>query len=439
MRWWTPPGADRARVARLVERALAAVAAGAEDTKDGRRKALYLLALEGEDADFLLKVNRYDRAGRPRLRAGKSRRELAIALALSARDIDVPLPLAAGEQRRRGRVSACYLLVPRIPGARDLAQLAAGTRAPARLRRARCAALGRLARHLHDAGLLQRDFAPNNFLATCGSERVLPIDFERASLRRRVSRSARGAMLARLERGCGRTSATLRLRFLQAYAGGDREGARAWWRALALEGARLARADHVRLRRTGVRAGRRFEPVTLGSWCGIVRRAPGARDLVAADLPRAARDAEASVTALPAAWCVCAPGADAASTWASALLLWRRGLGPPPLACLARGGALRLWLAREPGSRTLAARPGDARGAAAARALLARLASLGRCADVDPERVALRTLSGGRLEARLLDPGRFAPRAAGTVGRRRLRYGGHGRRRPAAPAVLVPR
>ena len=44
----------------------------------------------------------------------------------------------------------------------------------------------------------------------------------------------------------------------------------------------------------------------------------------------------------------------ARNLWATAHMLWARGgLVPRPIACLTRDGELRLWLARDPASRTL--------------------------------------------------------------------------------------
>src|SRR5690606_14066804 len=141
------------------------LAAAPAPRKAGRRKALVALALAGPAPDHLLKVVRHrERSLARRLGAGDAALELARAAACAARGIPTPLPIAAGAVRRRGLLEATLLLVPIVPGAVDGARLWDGGRLPRARRRAAAAALGALARALHDAGVDQDDLAPNNFL-----------------------------------------------------------------------------------------------------------------------------------------------------------------------------------------------------------------------------------------------------------------------------------
>jgi hypothetical protein len=369
VRWWPRPGLSVDAARPTLERAWAAVEAGAEERKRGRRKGLHALDLAGSGApDHLLKVNRYRGARR---RRSKSRRELAVAAALAQRGLPAPVPLAAGERREGGRLVACYLLVEILPRVSDLrVALAARPASPAR-RRALAAAWGELARRLHEAGLHQDDFQPNNFLvrwpegdaaapASSTGEAAVPelfvIDFERARLRRGpVPDRLRHRALAKLDREMGRAPASLRLRFLRAYEG-DPVAARARWRAVAAEAPALARRDAGHLLRNATVPGRRFEAVRLPDHRGIAL--PG---LEHDRLERAAVRAERAASAVS--------GAPDASEWgvrlarpglrhgrrvlARALVLAARGLAPRPLALLCGRESTILLLER--GERALAA------------------------------------------------------------------------------------
>jgi len=341
VRWWPRPGLATGAVWPVIERAWAALEAGAEDRKRGRRKGLHALDLAGEGVpDHLLKVNRY---GRGRRRRSKSRHELALAAALAARGLPAPVPLAAGERREGGHLVACYLLVEILPGVVDLREeLALRPPSPAR-RRALAEALGTLARSLHDAGFHQDDFQPNNFLVRWPTPAGAPpelfvVDFERARLRRRaVPDRLRHRALAKLDREIGRGPSSLRMRFLRAYAAGDDGGARTRWHAIAAEAPALVRRDVGHLLRNATVPGRRFEELRLARWRGLAL--PGCDT---ARIERAVAHADRNLGPV-----ALAPDASewglrlergglrhARRTLACALVLAARGLAPRPIALL---------------------------------------------------------------------------------------------------------
>jgi hypothetical protein len=418
VRWWLGPGITAAGAEPVLVDALRQLAAGARNLKRGRRKQLYRLEPIAADAEYLLKVNRYD-SGTGRLRRArrsKARRELANAVAIRARGIDTPLPFAAGERRTAAGLRECYLLIPVVPGARDLAQLWHDAATSPAARRAWQRELGRLARRLHDAGVEQTDFAPNNFLIDPrGGPAILPIDFERTRLRRSVGARPRGRMLAKLDRHLAGANAAARMRFLRAYAPGDPRLARAWWRRASRQVARLAVRDLARLKRTATAEGRNVQTVDWGGWAGWARR----------DAPERAR-AEARTTAPPGdgpprslgiqltadatLWRASGTASprEARRLWAVSHLLWARELGPRPVACVSRGDAVQLWLARDASSSTLFQRCDSAEAVRAAAVLFDRLLALGR---VDPwlslRKVALVPRGDGGLRALLLDPTAF--------------------------------
>jgi len=285
-------------------------------------------------------------------------------------------------------------------------------------RSAWAASLGRLARRLHDAGLLQTDFAPNNFLVRSGGDgsEILPIDFERAWIRRVLGAAPRRRMLAKLDRNLAGASSTDRMRFLLAYANGDRRAARRWWRRLTPAAAQLAARDLARLRRSSTAGGRRVEHVAWNDWSGWVRHdAPEAPLAESQTTGSGASGPTAGVSLLVepdgALW----RGSGGASQrearylWATAHLLWARGgLVPRPVACLTRGDELRLWLARDATSRTLLQSAESPEAQRAAIVLIDRLLALGR---LDPwlstRKIVLVRRPDGGLRAQLIDPSVF--------------------------------
>ena len=406
-RWYPRAGVEPAALSALLESAAAALAAAPSEQKSSRRKTMHALALEGEEVDHLLKTNDYRGVARlGRLRRSKARAELARACEVAARGVPTPLPVAAGELRRYGLLERCFLLVPLVAGAVDL-ERRAETPGPPRERRACARELGALARHMHDAGVFQEDFAPNNFLwRPDPAPRLWAIDFERARLRAPLPHAARRFLLAKLDRRLARASAASRMRFLLAYAGGDRAGARRWWRELEAHAPRLARRDTRRWQRTATRSSRRFAPVERGAWRGWMRR-----DADAAAL-RALLDPPDDAGAPAASYLVRSLGAlsrrQAARAWALAQVLWHRGGATPrPLALLRSRTDARIVFERPPGSQRLdrIASPRDLETHLALA--VDRLLALGaRAESLTADRFAVSVQGGGVW---LLDPLVLAP------------------------------
>jgi hypothetical protein len=430
IRWWLDPGADPKQARSAIEAALRALALGAENLKHGRRKQLYRLDLGEDLGEFLLKLNRYDRGVGliRRLRSAKSRRELAIACELQRRGIETPMPIAAGESRTGSRLRSCYLLVPFRPGAVDLEQLRSRSDVSPQQRAAQSIALGRLVRRLHDAGLRQDDLAPNNFLVEAGSPpALLPIDFERARMRWRIGVRARRRMLAQLAGRLAGASAADRMRFLLAYTDADRRLARRWWSRLVRASAVQAAREYARLRRNAGSEGRRVEAVQWGAWLGWARR--GAPELDHAEAgtcgPRAGTVSDTLgllVEADGPLW-RCTSNASERATqrlWATAELLWTRGLGPRPVAIVRRADdRLRLWLARDTTAQTLLEGCESRDVRAAAVVLIDRLFALGRVDPwLSPRKIVVVRRQDGSLRAELNDPAAFHCARAIVRGRR---------------------
>ncbi len=434
IRWWLGATADREQVAPLLAAAVDAIESGAMNLKSGRRKELYRLTLLGDEPDHLLKVTRYlnGSSWTRRVRKSKARREIEMAAQLHDHEINTPLPVAAGERRRGGFLTACYLLIPLERDAIDLAILANSSARP-RDRQAITTRFGALAARLHAIGFRQADFAPNNFLVRLADPpEIVPIDFERASLhtgKAGLDRHERVQSLAKLERHCVDSSSTDRLRFLIAYAG-DRKAARSYWHDIPHAIATLFARDEKRLRPISASGARRHERFRAGDWHGWAVRQGSGNDRVRAWL---ARDSRAGRIDTQAAFWACSYHArtepQAADLWATSLALWVRGLAPQPICAVQRGREVRLFLNRNvpsPADKTVGQLQvaAERKGIPATRSLMwliDRLLGLGEISSqIAAGSVAIVRGSDGSSRATLIDIALFRSGAPNLSQRRAL-------------------
>ena len=404
VRWNVAPGQVVADVLTVAELAVRRARSGAlQNLKGGRRKGLYFFdAPDGNH--YVLKSNRYEGTDRLRRRAigSKSRQELEMARRVAALGIPTPAPLAVGEEIRGGLLVGCWCLVPWLADAVDLrAGVRDGLFTPAQ-RRALARPFGAFAARLHDAGVDQDDFSPNNFMVRFGdptgsrSMEFWAIDFERAKIRRGVPRARRTAQLAKLARELTRVSDAERMRFLHGYAG---EAAREWWGAVETASAERFRLDLKRMRRTALGNGRRFRRIAGPGWRGHARDdlelAPRPEDLAGAPAGPA-REGDFLFVPL---------GADAhPDHWVLANLLYLRELAPEPRAYWRgqAGGGLVYTFGDD--FRLASPDPGPGERAAV-RTLRGHLTALapGRT-EAGPWPHAVSRGPGGQLWAHCLDP-----------------------------------
>jgi len=210
------------------------------------------------------------------LRPSKARRERAIADALAKRGFEVAAPVATGELRRLGVLEKSWSVIREIPAPDLLRRLGELAGKPAE-KRALLASFGAFSRRLHDAGVDQEDFAPNNFLARPDGSFVL-IDFERCDLQRGALGGARWTQLAKLHRRDLGVSRSDRLRFLSAYLGaGSSRAARAEaWRKIWPEYRRIRRHDARHAEAAAFREGRNIARAG-DAW--LVRARAGAKTI----------------------------------------------------------------------------------------------------------------------------------------------------------------
>jgi tRNA A-37 threonylcarbamoyl transferase component Bud32 len=190
------------------------------------------------------------------LRRSKARMEHSIAIRLARLGFEVAAPVAVGEERRVGVLERSYSVIRELE-ARDLVRVLGGDTLKGAERRALLERFAQLARKLHDAGVDQDDFAPNNFLTRPDGSFVL-IDFERCRVRRRALGDRGFTQLAKLHRRDLGVSRSDRLRFLRAYLGegGDRAKRREAWERIWPEFRRIRRHDARHAEASAFREGR---------------------------------------------------------------------------------------------------------------------------------------------------------------------------------------
>ncbi len=145
--------------------------------------------------------------------------ECTLLAELTEANLPVPAPVAARFERR-GLTYAADLITVAIPAATTLAELVV-TAAGEPLDPVLMAAIGRVVRRLHDAGVWHADLNAHNLLAD-RQGRAFVIDFDRA--RRRPPGAWHEANLRRLERSLAKVCAAAGLGFPAADARALRAG-----------------------------------------------------------------------------------------------------------------------------------------------------------------------------------------------------------------------
>ena len=228
----------------------------------GRKRFYRVAPTNGDTAEPALYVKVFTLpAGWPRLRYGlrpsKARREAEVGRALAERGFETAVPVAVGEERRAAVLARSLSVVPERPG-RDLRELLTDPATSEGERRRIVEGFARFTRRLHDAGVDQDDFSPNNFLWQPDGRFCL-LDFERCTLRRApLPDERRHALLAKLHRHDLGVRRTDRLRFLQLYLGpdADRSSRRAAWSRIHEHFRRIRRRDARHAARAALRPGR---------------------------------------------------------------------------------------------------------------------------------------------------------------------------------------
>ncbi len=224
-------------------------APGTVTLKDSRSSTVAVLTVRGREMvlkRFRIKTAlvRLKNAVRPTaaLRSWKLGRNLLDRGLATAR------PLLIVERRRTGRRAEGYVAFEKLDDAADLSEAVRRT-ADRRVLNDWADKLGRLLRAMHDREVAHRDLkAPNIVMvgvSAPATARPVLLDLVGVTVGRTVSRATRQRDLARLAVSFppGTLANGVRLRFLRAYLGHDRDWKR-WWHDLAeLAAAKVARND----------------------------------------------------------------------------------------------------------------------------------------------------------------------------------------------------
>ena len=260
LRWWVDGERTPLLEALMSEPGRVLEGPGSLARESAGRKRFYRVERAGERALYVKVFTVAPGPTRWRyfLRRSKARRERAIARRIERLGLAVARPVAVGEERRFGLLQRSFS-VSRDLGARDLRAVLEGMRTEGLARRALLERFAVFARKLHDTGVDQDDFSPNNFLVRDDGSFVL-IDFERARVRRGPLRARAWTQLAKLHRRDFGISRTDRLRFLRAYLGSrgsaGREERRAAWQRIWPEFRRIRRRDARRAADAALEEGR---------------------------------------------------------------------------------------------------------------------------------------------------------------------------------------
>lgn len=230
--------------------------------KKGKLKSIWLFSLpndtEGESYIIKRYVSRHFLARFKNLiTSSKALHELKAAVVIARKDIPTTIPIAIGEKCRLGLVKEGYVVLKRLEECQDLNSYFL-KEYPARKSRQSLLEkwkiireFGALASKVHREGILQSDFALNNFLLTkdtTGGVKLYLSDFEKIAIKRSLSFNQKVRCLAKLNRVGREISATDRLRFLKYYMGGDESKKQLLSLARTIQGRTIDLLKHDNLR-----------------------------------------------------------------------------------------------------------------------------------------------------------------------------------------------
>ena len=135
---------------------------------------------------------------------------------INQRGIPAIFAIAAGEKRHFGILEKSYLIVKKMDNVSNLKEFFCDEEHTPKERHKVMKLFGETARLSHDKGVLQTDFALNNFLVQTlpnAEFKVFLIDYERTELHATIATSKRFWILAKLNRSGMTFSANDKLRF----------------------------------------------------------------------------------------------------------------------------------------------------------------------------------------------------------------------------------
>jgi tRNA A-37 threonylcarbamoyl transferase component Bud32 len=231
---------------------------GCEVVKESKSKRLLRCPVDGTGKFRLVKIYYYPgpwQALKYLFRPSKASRELDLAVRIREKGIPTIVPEQIRDVRKRGLLKESAVLAEYLPEAMNLEELLIRKRgADSRLKRRIIREYGKLARLIHDRGVYQDDFDPNNILfqkKPGDAFQLYLLDFERTRIIRAFSFRRRIHSLAKLNRMGRNLPPADQMRFLKAYLGqrATRQDVRRWVTAIRREEEKVRRRDQRRARR----------------------------------------------------------------------------------------------------------------------------------------------------------------------------------------------
>lgn len=257
--------------------------------KASRHKRLLLGAIDPAtpDKQYLIKIYYYPglvQKIRYAFRQSKAQREMVLARRISEKGIPTIVPRKARDIKKRGLLQSSSVEVEYLPGCSNLEELLIRRQlADRQLKRKVLYEYGRLARRIHDRGVFQDDFDPNNILFQAGDNMTFTlyfIDFEKTRIVRNIDDAQRVHILAKLNRMGQRLSNTDQMRFLAAYLGpqAGRRERRQWAGRIKTEEKAVFFTDQRRARRKSTSIGKKIGFIKYDGYQGYYRKRHHSRE-----------------------------------------------------------------------------------------------------------------------------------------------------------------
>lgn len=217
-------------------------------------------------------------------RQGRARQEMSLAGRISAKGIPTIVPRQARDLKKRGFLHKSIVVTEYLSGCMNLEELLIKQPLSDRhLKRKVLYEYGRLARLIHDQGVFQEDFDPNNILyqpKPDGTFQLYFIDFEKTRLVETINEKQRIHILAKLNRMGQRLGGTDQMRFLTAYLGpqSDRRERKQWARRIRREEKSVLITDRRRAWRKSASVGKKIGFIQYDGYQGYYRKRHHSRE-----------------------------------------------------------------------------------------------------------------------------------------------------------------
>src|SRR6056297_36044 len=196
--------------------------------KESNSKKILVCPIDPNNANrtFLIKIYLYPglwQKVKYLFRKSKGDKEFKLAQDISKKGIPTIVPQKVEDKRKLGILKESLVITEQLPDCLDLEELLLKKRVQDRgLKSKVIVEYAKLARLIHDQGIYQDDFDPNNILyqkRQDGTFQLYFVDFERTKLLKKISSRKRVHSLAKLNRMGRRLKDVDQMRFLKVYLG----------------------------------------------------------------------------------------------------------------------------------------------------------------------------------------------------------------------------